>query len=254
MSAIDEPPRLSEDPSSDPELSHFIRALRADVPNSDAIDSLAQSVEARVRGGGGGDGSPVLRRVPWKMAIVGLAAAVIAVLGIKAPQDGEPAVRRPERAEEAIPRPHPVMSTPTESPPPVVLSEEASEEALPRRAHSRRAVREAREREASPPETTPSTPPPEVSNEPPSAETEIALLARARRALRREPARTLALVEEHQARFPNGQFVEEREVLAIDALIALSHHSRAEVRAAQFYARFPNSVHRRHVEEVLASR
>lgn len=257
MSAIDEPPRLSEDPSSEPELSDFMRALRAEMPSPDVIDSLARSVEARVQGGGGGGpGRSGFRSTPWNMATIGLVVTVIGVLGLLGVvvlREEHP-VDPPRRTAEATQEPLQVVVSPPAEPPSAPVLSETPREASPRRAQPRRGAREAREREVPPPETSPSPPPSEAPNEPPSAETEIALLARARHALRRDPAHTLTLTEEHRARFSDGQFIEEREVLAIDALIALSHRSRAEARAARFYERFPNSVHRRHVEEALASR
>lgn len=71
---------------------------------------------------------------------------------------------------------------------------------------------------------------------------ERALLDLARRAASRgEPAAALTLAEQHGASFPRGQLSEEREALAIRALLALGQRDRARARADAFRSRFPSS-------------
>ncbi|MBK7864177.1 MAG: hypothetical protein IPJ65_37395 [Archangiaceae bacterium] len=72
---------------------------------------------------------------------------------------------------------------------------------------------------------------------------ERALLELARTALSRgklDDARRA--LTEHQTAFSNGTLVEEREALAIQALWLEGKPDQARERAAQFRARFPNSV------------
>jgi hypothetical protein len=75
------------------------------------------------------------------------------------------------------------------------------------------------------------------------------LLLRARRAV--DPATALALTNEHQTLFPTGRLSEERERIAIDALLQLERRAEARQRAERFLARWPASPHRSAVEQAL---
>jgi hypothetical protein len=77
---------------------------------------------------------------------------------------------------------------------------------------------------------------------------ELKLLMSAQDAVEASPRRALALLEQHAQQFPNGNFVQERESLAIDALRKLSLVSQARVRAQAFLAKFPTSPHARRIE------
>ena len=81
---------------------------------------------------------------------------------------------------------------------------------------------------------------------------EIALLDAAQAALASNPAGALAKVDEHARRFPRGTLVQEREVLAIDALLRLSRRSDAEARAEAFRKSYPRSGHVRRIDALLA--
>jgi len=75
-------------------------------------------------------------------------------------------------------------------------------------------------------------------------ETEAHLLARAKDALGPSPAEAYALTIEHAARFPAGALVQERELLAIQALVRLGRGNEAESRRTRFLAAFPGSAYR----------
>jgi hypothetical protein len=77
------------------------------------------------------------------------------------------------------------------------------------------------------------------------------LLGRAHAALRSDPARALALADEHRRKFPNGVLVQEREVLSIEALERLGRHADAVSRADRFLRNFPGSAHRSKVNAVI---
>jgi outer membrane protein assembly factor BamD (BamD/ComL family) len=78
---------------------------------------------------------------------------------------------------------------------------------------------------------------------PPSAETELVLLRRARGALARNDAdHALAAVERHRRLWPKGELVQEREVLAIQALSLAGATSRARARADRFLEHYPAST------------
>jgi len=87
---------------------------------------------------------------------------------------------------------------------------------------------------------------PDAVSRPPDAEPadEAGLLFRAKRLAAHDPRSALHLLETHAFYFPNGAFVQEREVLQIRLHERLGHRAKAEQLAAQFRLRFPNSVYR----------
>jgi hypothetical protein len=90
-----------------------------------------------------------------------------------------------------------------------------------------------------------------ATSPPVQSETEVSLLSRAQEALERDPSRALDLVHDHEQRFDTGLLVQEREVIAIEALVRLGRKKEAETRAAAFHARFPRSAHGRRVDVLL---
>lgn len=84
-------------------------------------------------------------------------------------------------------------------------------------------------------------------------ETEVQLLQRAQDALDRSPAQALDLISRHAARFPGSGLGQEREVIAVDALVRLGHVGEARARAAAFAARFPTSAHLRRLAALVPS-
>lgn len=80
---------------------------------------------------------------------------------------------------------------------------------------------------------------------------EIALLGRAHDALRGSPAQSLELCREHEKKFPSGRFSQEREAVAIEALVHLGRRDEAAKRWSSFQSRFPGSSHRVHLESLF---
>lgn len=80
---------------------------------------------------------------------------------------------------------------------------------------------------------------------------ETAILEAARGALTGSPARALALVEEHQRFYAGGVLAQEREIIAIDALMRLGRSRAAQARGEAFYRAFPRSAHTRRVDALL---
>jgi hypothetical protein len=52
----------------------------------------------------------------------------------------------------------------------------------------------------------------------------------------------LAQLQDHARRYPHGQLAEEREALAVEALVQTGRYDAARARASQLRARWPNSV------------
>ena len=71
---------------------------------------------------------------------------------------------------------------------------------------------------------------------------EAELLEQARAAMKVDPARALQRANEHAAHFPRGVLVQEREVIAIQALRKLGRNAEADRRAQVFAKAFPGSA------------
>jgi hypothetical protein len=77
---------------------------------------------------------------------------------------------------------------------------------------------------------------------------ELPLLQQARRALGRDPGQALSLVRRHEREFPRGKYVQEREVIRIEALRRLGQSDEANRRSEDFKRRFPGSAHESNVD------
>jgi hypothetical protein len=86
---------------------------------------------------------------------------------------------------------------------------------------------------------------------PKSGESEIALLRDARATLAVDPAEALAITERHRASFPRGALGQEREMIAITALVKLGRTDAAQKRAEQFRAAHPTSAYLVQLERIL---
>jgi hypothetical protein len=86
----------------------------------------------------------------------------------------------------------------------------------------------------------------------PPAPSETALLDRGHQALRSQnPAAALAAADEHARAYPRGTFAQEREVIAIEALVALGRRPEAAKRAGRFRAAFPGSAHQARIDSLV---
>jgi hypothetical protein len=61
----------------------------------------------------------------------------------------------------------------------------------------------------------------------------------------------LRAVDEHARRFPQGRLAEEREMLAIQALLLVGNRSGAEQRAQRFHSSYPQSMYGAAVDALL---
>jgi hypothetical protein len=96
------------------------------------------------------------------------------------------------------------------------------------------------------PVTGPVTEPPA-----PSLADEAAQINAARKALARDPAQTLALMQAAEQQFPNGAMIQERRGYAILALVALGRTQEAEAQADAYLERWPNGPLSRRVRDAL---
>jgi hypothetical protein len=81
---------------------------------------------------------------------------------------------------------------------------------------------------------------------------EMQLIRRAHLLVKSDPDAALRLVAEHAARFPNGVFAQEREVLAIDALLHAGRRAEAKARGRRFIQAHPDSPHIPRLRALLA--
>lgn len=93
---------------------------------------------------------------------------------------------------------------------------------------------------------------PNVEAPAPPTQEEIALIGRAHDALRSDPQSALTLCKEHETKFKAGHFAQEREAVAIEALVYLNRKDEAQKRFAAFDNSYPSSSHRVHLESLLA--
>lgn len=98
----------------------------------------------------------------------------------------------------------------------------------------------------------PAAPKPVEVQAPAEAPSEIALIKRAED-LRSQPAQVLRTLDEHARLYPTGMLAQEREVLAIEALLASGQRSAAEARADRLAAQHPGSAHLRRVRVLLGA-
>jgi hypothetical protein len=83
-------------------------------------------------------------------------------------------------------------------------------------------------------------------------ESELSLLKRAREASQANPAQALIITSQHAKLYPGGALEQEREVIAIDALLRLGKQAEAAQRAKQFQERYPGSAHARRLDALFA--
>lgn len=227
-----DPVRWSEDPDAPEGVGELLRAGRGRRPP--ALDDRSRAAVAAALAAGGGALPPPASSGPLTLKIgAGVAGLVslgaIAVLGARllAPPSPPAAPTRlaPAETVEAPSEPAPVA-------PPV----------------------EAPIEETPPPEPAPvprTLAPVEVDADP--LATELALVRSAHSELATSPRRALRLTAEHERRFPAGMLIEERELIAIDALARLGRLGRARARRDRLAARFPGSAYLARADEILSS-
>ncbi len=84
-----------------------------------------------------------------------------------------------------------------------------------------------------------------------TGESEISLLKRAREALAANPGTALSLAEQHREQFHPGRLAQEREVIAITALVRLGRPTSAEKRADQFMRTYPGSAYAGQIRRIV---
>jgi len=244
-----DPPRLAE--QAPDELRALMRASREVGPDADSIHRMAMRLSAA----GALASAPEAResRAPrtGRLAALARGAVALAVAGGLAVswQASQPSSTRADSAA-------PISSTSSDSA--AAMAARHRHEPEPRDLAANAALDE----ESSPapmvsvdhlPEAIAPTPSPRPSTreerrpKAPStvaaraAESELELLQRAQATLSSDPARALAIASEQARAYPTGEFIQEREVIAVEALARLDRKDEALRRARALVERFPRT-------------
>jgi hypothetical protein len=228
--------------ADDADLRALLDAGRRELPDAEQLESLAAKLGPLLGGpggpggghGGGGGGAA------GAVAKTGAASVLAKVLGVAAVAAivGGTAIHsaRGRHAAEDATRTGTTSVAVTTS---AALPAPADDTATPAPATSA-------------PARPPTAPARVMSTQAPDdPEAEVALLQRAQGSLEADPAQTLSLCAEHARRFPRGLLAQEREVLAIEALVSTGRIGDARARADRFGAAYPSSTHLRRIHAVL---
>lgn len=230
MNDPDDPVRLAEDSGAPSGLRDALQRARADAGTEAQVARLAAKLGPLL-----GPAAPVVpANAPIASGVttkLGLGALALLVAGggawlLSAQNNSAPP---PAPAPSVASRLPPVAAPPPETPAPVVPSASAEVTAP----------------------LVPSVGKPPVSSTPPAAAapSEAELLEQARAALKAgDSARALQRASEHAQRFPRGVLVQEREVLAIQALRRLGRDAEADRRAGAFAKAYPGSAFQRKLQ------
>jgi hypothetical protein len=244
-----DPPRLSKssDSALERRLAGLVEGSRADVGTPEQLLQLEASLLPFI--GPPGSGTPAGPSASGGGtasvgATAGMKAAAIAVAVVAAAGSGlwlhstrSSAPTQPVEQRAPVSQVVPIEPS---TPAPSVVSEAPAETSaiapLPSPSHP-----------------TASTGPSGASRDTPTL-SEPELLGEAQAALAGNPARALSLCEKHRKLFAHGVLVQEREVLAIEALDRLGRHAQAVDRGARFLKAFPSSAHRSKIIGIVGPR
>ena len=241
MKQTHEPMRWAEPGSDAPgEVAAAIRTLRARRGSIEQVEALGRRLAPQLAAPPVVDGSAAVS--PWlKAGGVLLLSGAIVFFALTRMTGTEAPLTQWPRAQPAQPQPPVQVESPM---PPASPATPALAPAPPPpepRPKPRAAGKPRPARAASPGELA----------QAPSPERELVLLQRSQSALDRDPRAALALAEEHARDHPQGVFAQEREILAIEALLKLRQRPAALARADRFLQRHPESPHSTRVRALL---
>lgn len=291
MKPVDEELELTRLLASEPSpLGAGLSALRERGPDASELGLLASRLSLGGIAVTGPTKAPAAAPKPWKPWLAagggGVAVGLIwlalrgaaPVPSASNPSDAEPRSRAlqtprnqaapllpteqrggPQPASSAALEPTTADSTSAPQAEPTPAEAKAEAPALPSTEHARAATNLATPEGAAPGSTTrgSSSPAGSAASTAPGpssatgAPSEIELLRDARLALRQSPAAALAFAEQHARLYPQGKLTQERELIAISALVASGRRTAALSRGARFEQAFPTSPYRKQVGELL---
>lgn len=234
--------------AADDVLVHSLNAAYEDVPSEAELRALEASVLAAIQGGGGGGGAPPVapKSTPWTTVLTSMlgtgAVAGLVALGVNTLGTDEPV---PSVTASVVEVPSAPMPPEENEPSTIAVEAPLPVENAPVRA--RRPRVEAPVIEA-PEETPMEAPTPALVVE---SEDEMLLLRRATSSLASRPQESLQIAErmEHVA---HPEWAEERERVAIEALVRLDRRTEAEARFTRFVSTYPSSAYLPRLRVVLS--
>ena len=263
---MSDPTRLNDPGSTGPKsLRRLIQAGRSEVPDRERLRSLAGrlgfGVGALPASAGAAKGAAaLLGGAGVKMGAVALialggAGAVAAVHAARTRQVviAGPSAQRAPATASGLP-PGPPIEEATERPVDAVPAGPSAAPAPPvaPRLIARNSPAKATGNE--PPVMSPTVVSLTMAPSPASpVDTEFSLLEQAQRALAADPRRALEMTERDARLYPSGALAQEREVIAIQALLGLDRTDEARARAARFSQVFAGSAYAPRIEQLLDS-
>ncbi|MBN9159695.1 MAG: hypothetical protein BGO98_27295 [Myxococcales bacterium 68-20] len=246
-----DPPRLRE--GGDPELARLVRASRTRRLSSRTTEQMAKRLAATSAYAAAAHSATTRASLlapgsSTKLGVLALVGVGAAILGWQAwstegpspaPSHVPEQVALPPASPPEPPSPAPVetSSIPVEALPStasaLVIASASPRSVAPRRAPSALAQASGDAGTA------------------PVRESEFALVRRAQDALASDPSRSLALVQEHARAFPAGELVQEREVVAVEALARLNRMPEAKARADALRALYPRTPYGARLDRAL---
>jgi hypothetical protein len=229
---VSDPPRLSGGAGSDAErrLARLVEASQGDLGSDEQLAALESRLVPLI-----GPPPGVPASLPKTTSVVGsVAVKAMVVSGLAAVATAAYVFTRqppPVPAPAGVPSPALTMSAKIAGPAPALSAPASAVE--PPRAEA---------------------PTPSTALQTASVPSETDLVGEAQTVLVANPARALALCDRHRRLYPRGVLVQEREVLAIEALERLGRHLDASARGTRFLEAFPGSAHRSKVAAIVGSR
>ena len=264
------PPRLDVDADVPEMAARALRAARDDVPDEDHLRRVEGLLMARlalgVAGGGGsqgssGAGNPGTSGPPpatggavaggaagasaSTFVGAGLAVAALVCGGLLVSYFSGPASSEgaPPLAPASVEAPREVLTPPSAFVPPAASATSTAKvvsiDDLPLAPPTASAV------------TAPTASGTSAKPGPVDSREEVQLLSDAQKTLRSDPATTLRVCNEHAKKFPGGALAQERDSLAIEALVSLGRKPEARARLARFREAYPGSGHLRKLDALF---
>jgi len=231
------PPRADE---QGPEALRALVRERRRGPSAEAANEISARIAARVTEPASSTGTPASNALAYSK--IGVLAFVVAGGFLFAPMVSRSFADRPPVAPPPVTAPEPIL-TPVvegraEASPKVDPIGTISVDELPTAAPAAVASSTARSK---------NTP---TRDAPPSA-SELEAARRAQAMLVSEPGRALAMADQLSRDFPSGEFVQEREAIAVEALARLGRKEEARERARALLRRFPRTPYAARLEMVI---
>ncbi|AKU93959.1 hypothetical protein AKJ09_00623 [Labilithrix luteola] len=237
-----DPPRLSEGEGESAELARLVRASRARRPTTKTTAGMAERLAATSVYASAARGITASRGTTF--AKVGLVALVGIGLGVfTARTHGVETPPSSSVVENRVPSVAPSAEPPA---PPTTEMPSIPVDALPSSAPVAATVHAETARAAQP-----ASPSPEATRVTSTRESEFTLVRHAQDALAVNPGGALSLAQEHARTFPNGELVQEREVIAVEALSKLGRSADAKARATALVTAHPRSPYVARLERAI---